>query len=165
MSTCLKPYNSESRSNKNIQGYICQTTKSVIVTMFALQLDCVFTSLEKGRKDLRVKLRKNPNVLYALLLRGMKRIFEQPPCLSNFSFLSTHNVWKLLKMSHSQFWHFHQFLVLKVNLSGSTVWPQATGFQNIECDFFGRFSNTVSTEQRATANVALLTRNHLQQVY
>ena len=40
------------------------------------------------------------------------------------------NHWKCLTWS-LQFWHFHQFLsYYKSDLSGNTVWPQASGFQN-----------------------------------
>ena len=42
-----------------------------------------------------------------------------------------HIVWILLKMSHLNFWHFPPiFVPVKTDLSGNTVWPQASGFQN-----------------------------------
>ena len=41
-------------------------------------------------------------------------------------------VWKLLKMSHFNFWILAfstNFCPIKPDLSGNTVWPQASGFQ------------------------------------
>ena len=45
-----------------------------------------------------------------------------------------HSVWKLLKMSHLNFWILafsSNFCPLKIDLSGNTVWPQASGFQKL----------------------------------
>ena len=43
-------------------------------------------------------------------------------------------VWKLLKMSHLNFFLIlafsTNFAPVKIDLSGNTVWPQASGFQN-----------------------------------
>ena len=39
-----------------------------------------------------------------------------------------HSVWKLLKMSHLNFCIFTHFCPIKIDLSGNTVWPQASGF-------------------------------------
>ena len=55
--------------------------------------------------------------------------------------LGGHIVWKLLKMSHLIF-----FLILAfstIDLSGNTVWPQASGFQKLaKIDhFFGILIN------------------------
>ena len=54
--------------------------------------------------------------------------------------LYLHIVWKLLKMSHSNFGIFHQFCPIKIDLSGSTIWPQASGFQKLpKMDHFWHF--------------------------
>ena len=45
-----------------------------------------------------------------------------------------HIVWKLLKMSHLNFWILAfstNFCLVKTDLSGNTVWPQASGFQKL----------------------------------
>ena len=45
-----------------------------------------------------------------------------------------HIVWKLLKMSHLNFWNLafsNNFCPIKTDLSGNTVWPQASGFQRL----------------------------------
>ena len=45
-----------------------------------------------------------------------------------------HIVWKLLKMSHLNFWILAfstNFCPIKTDLSGNTVWPQASGFQKL----------------------------------
>ena len=47
-------------------------------------------------------------------------------------FEDMHNVWKLLKMSHLNCWILAfstNFCPIKSDLSGNTVWPQASGFQ------------------------------------
>ena len=46
----------------------------------------------------------------------------------------SHIVWKLLKMSHLKFWILAfstNFCTIKTDLSGNTVWPQASGFQKL----------------------------------
>ena len=78
----------------------------------------------------------------------------------------SHTVWTLLKMSHLDFLILAfstNFCPFEIDLSGRTIWPQASGFQklakihhfwwtfvnvarfahNVECDFFWRFSHTV----------------------
>ena len=45
-----------------------------------------------------------------------------------------HNVWKSPKMSHLNFWILAfstNFCPIKIDLSGNTVWPQASGFQKL----------------------------------
>ena len=45
-----------------------------------------------------------------------------------------HIVWKSPKMSHLNFWtlaFFANFCPIKTDLSGNTVWPQASGFQKL----------------------------------
>ena len=53
------------------------------------------------------------------------------------------NVWKLLKMSHLNFWILAfsaNFCPIKTDLSGNTVWPQASGFQKLaKMDHFWHF--------------------------
>ena len=52
----------------------------------------------------------------------------------NTIFGKSHNVWKLLKMSHFSFLFLAFptiFRPLKIDLYGNTVWPQASGFQKI----------------------------------
>ena len=52
---------------------------------------------------------------------------------------------------------FHQFCPIKVNLSGNTVWPQATGFQNIaKIDHIWHFNEILSTQN---VNVDRFARN------
>ena len=79
---------------------------------------------------------------------------------SPFSFTASHIVWKLLKMSQLNFWILAfstNFCPIKTDLSGNTVWPQASDFQkytifgifnlllaicfarNVEWDFFSDF--------------------------
>ena len=46
----------------------------------------------------------------------------------------SHIVWKLLKMSHLNFWILAfstNFCPIEIGLSGNTVWPQASGFQKL----------------------------------
>ena len=54
-----------------------------------------------------------------------------------------HIVWKLLKMSHLNFWSLAfstNFCPIKIDLSGNTVWPQASGFQKLaKMDHFEHF--------------------------
>ena len=54
-----------------------------------------------------------------------------------------HIVKKLLKMSHLNFDIFRQFFPIKTDLSGNTVWPQASGFQKLaKMDHFWHFELT-----------------------
>ena len=54
-----------------------------------------------------------------------------------------HIVWKLVKMSHLKFWILAfstTFCLIKTDLSGNTVWPQASGFQKLaKMDHFWHF--------------------------
>ena len=54
-----------------------------------------------------------------------------------------HIVWKLLKMSHYTFWvlaFFTNFCSIESDLSGNTVWPQASGFEKLaKMDNFWHF--------------------------
>ena len=54
-----------------------------------------------------------------------------------------HIVWKLLKMSHLSFWILAFSINIcpsKTDLSGNTVWPEASGFQKIvKMDYFWHF--------------------------
>ena len=63
---------------------------------------------------------------------------------SLLEFTPTHIVWKLLKMSHFNFWVLvfsTNFCPFKTDLSGNTVWPQASGFQKLaKIDHFGIFN-------------------------
>ena len=48
-------------------------------------------------------------------------------------FKREHIVWKILKILHLNFWILAfstNFCPIKTDLSGNTVWPQASGFQN-----------------------------------
>ena len=61
-----------------------------------------------------------------------------------FSFiLHFHIVWKLLWMSHLNFFSFgifYQFCPIKTDLSGNALWPQASGFQKLgKMDHFWHF--------------------------
>ena len=55
-------------------------------------------------------------------------------------------VWKLLKMSHFNFWIMAFptiFCPIKTDLSGNTVWPQASSFQKlVKMDHFWHFELT-----------------------
>ena len=59
---------------------------------------------------------------------------------------SMHIVWKLLKMSHLNFWILafsSMFCLIKTDLSGNTVWPRASGFQKLaKMDHLRHFSLT-----------------------
>ena len=61
----------------------------------------------------------------------------------DLTFKRAHIVWKLLKMSHFNFWIWAfstNFCPIKTDLSGNTVWPQASGFQKIaQMDHFWHF--------------------------
>ena len=54
-----------------------------------------------------------------------------------------HIVWKLLKMSHLNVWIWAfstNCCPIKTDLSGNTVWPQASGFQKVaKLDYFRHF--------------------------
>ena len=61
-----------------------------------------------------------------------------------FIFFPTfHIVWKLLKMSHLNFWILAfstNFCPIKTDLPGNTVWQQASGFQKLaKMDHFWHF--------------------------
>ena len=80
--------------------------------------------------------------------------FAIPVCRSSLSNIRTpgpsaslrlfrHSVWKLLKMSHLNFLILAfatNFCPIKTDLSGNTVWPQASGFQKFtKRDHFWHF--------------------------
>ena len=60
--------------------------------------------------------------------------------------LHLHIVWKLLKMSHLNFWilaFYTNFCPIKIDPSGNTVWPQASGFQKLaKMDYLWHFHST-----------------------
>ena len=88
----------------------------------------------------------NENVLF-LARTNAYTLFENQPknVSSNLSYLNTMSnifyiVWKWLKMSHLNFGIFHQLCPIKIDLSGNTVWPQASGFQKLaKIDQFWHF--------------------------
>ena len=54
-------------------------------------------------------------------------------CTNNKDNHYVHSVWKSPKMSHLNFWILAfstNFCPIKIDLSGKTVWPQASGFKN-----------------------------------
>ena len=57
-----------------------------------------------------------------------------------------------------EFWHFPPiFGLFKTDLSGNTVWPQASGFQKLaKIDHFGHFKQLLSTQN---VNVARFARS------
>ena len=57
-----------------------------------------------------------------------------------------------------QFWHYSPFFgLLKIDISGNTVWPQALGFLKLaKIDNFGIFNELLSTQN---VNVARFARN------
>ena len=69
-----------------------------------------------------------------------------------------HIVWKLLKMSRLNFGISTNICPIKNDLSGNTVWPQASGFQKlVKIDyFFCIFNELLSTQN---VNVARFARN------
>ena len=68
-----------------------------------------------------------------------------------------HNVWKLLKMSHFNLEFLITFCLIKSDLSGSTVWPQALGFPKLaKIERFGTFYELLSTQN---VNIARFARN------
>ena len=61
------------------------------------------------------------------------------------------------KMSHLNFGIFTNFCPLKIDLSGNTYWPQASGFQKLaKSTIFGIFNELLSTQY---VNVARFARN------
>ena len=64
------------------------------------------------------------------------------PLIKNTKLLS-HIAWKLLKMSHLNFWILAfstNFCPITTDLPGNTVWPQASYFQKLaKMDHFGHF--------------------------
>ena len=60
-----------------------------------------------------------------------------------YSCYISHSVWKCIKMSHMNFsiWAFSSiFCSIKGDMSGNTVWPQASGFQKLaKLDHFWHF--------------------------
>ena len=82
---------------------------------------------------------------------------QQPKNWINPHFYPTHNVWKLLKMSHFNLEFLITFCLIKSDLSGSTVWPQALGFQKLaKIERFGTFYELLSTQN---VNIARFARN------
>ena len=71
------------------------------------------------------------NSLSFALAEKLRRNTEDPTAS-----YATHSVWKWIKMSRLTFWHFSPIF----DLSGNTVWPQASGFQ-----IFGIFNQVLST--------------------
>ena len=70
-----------------------------------------------------------------------KKSLALPKSQFSLVFSRQHIVWKLLKVSHLNFVIFHQFLsYFKTDLSGNTVWQQASGFQILaQMDHFWSF--------------------------
>ena len=70
------------------------------------------------------------------------------PCnlIINLVFNIEHIVWKILKMSHLNFSILAfsiNFCPIKIDLSGNTVWPHASGFQKlVKMDHFWHFQLT-----------------------
>ena len=66
------------------------------------------------------------------------------------TFTLTQNVWKSPKMSHLNFRILSfstNFCPIKIDLSGNTVWPQASGFQKlVNLTIFGIFNELLSTQ-------------------
>ena len=72
-----------------------------------------------------------------------------------------HIVWKWLKMSHLNFWILAfsvNFCPIKNNLSGNTVWPQASGFQKL-AKMNGPFLAFLINLSTQNVNVARFARN------
>ena len=60
-------------------------------------------------------------------------------------------------MSHLNFWHFANFCLIKIDLSGNTVLPQATVFQKLaKLAIIGIFDEFLSTQN---VNVARFAHN------
>ena len=74
--------------------------------------------------------------------------------------IDLHIVWKILKMSHLNFWILAfspNFCPIKTDLSGNTVWPQASGFQKpSKWTILGIFNQLLSTQN---VNVARFAHN------
>ena len=70
-------------------------------------------------------------------------IIDAPTIWLSNHLLQPHIVWKWLKMSHLNFSilaFFTNFWLIKTDLSGSSVWPQALGFQKLaKFDHFWHF--------------------------
>ena len=68
---------------------------------------------------------------------------EKTVSLESRIFNLKHIVWKLLIMTHLNFWisaFSTNFCPTKTDLSGNTVWPQASGFQKlVKMDHFWHF--------------------------
>ena len=62
-------------------------------------------------------------------------LFSDECSVHYISLFPMHIVWKLLKMSHLNFWILAFFTnicsPIKTDLSGNTIWPQASGFQKL----------------------------------
>ena len=73
----------------------------------------------------------------------MLNLWEEKNAFIPLHLSSWHIVWKLLKMSHLNFWILAfstNFCPIKNDLSGNTVWPQALGFQKVaKMDHFWHF--------------------------
>ena len=80
--------------------------------------------------------------------------------VSGKNFKHSHIVWKLLKMFHLNFWILAfsiNFCHNKTDLSGNTVWAQASDFQKLaKWAIFGIFDSLLSTQN---VNVAHFARN------
>ena len=80
--------------------------------------------------ELYSKPQRMPQKLYSVFPN--KRAYARSCSKGNF--LVVHIVWKLLKMSHFNFWILAfstNFCPIKTDLSSNTVWPQALGFQKL----------------------------------
>ena len=79
-------------------------------------------------------------LLFSTRIEILNQLFK---CSHSSGKVRFHIVWKLLKMSHLNFWFLAfstNFCPIKIDLSGNTVWPQASGFQKLaKMDYFWRF--------------------------
>ena len=84
------------------------------------------------QKSYQKSMKKRP--FQALLLQHQRPSEKRLLQNSNTTIRTKHSVWKSPKMSHLQFFNFGistNFCPIKSDLSGFTVWPQASYFQKL----------------------------------
>ena len=123
----------------------------------ALSVVCQLSSPQRKEKKLRAKAGR---LTFWAEKKKSFLLLAMPRCKIHHSYRQSkirrtldlhHNVWKLLEISHLNFSILAfstNFCPVKIDLSGNTVWPQASGFQKL-----AKMDNFLSFVARFPRNV------------
>ena len=116
----------------NFHHFWRQNSNIWISFFSTLEIYIFFKNLTLGKKNLLLERRKIDVQSWSWMWKfEWKQSRNWQKCDFCF-FCPVHIVWKLLKMLHFNFWIFPfstNFCPIKIDLSGNTVWPQASGFK------------------------------------